>query len=116
MKRFFVSLLVLLFLCVASNSVLYGMEVKKASDYGFAVSNDGDSNRKALQAALDGGGRVEVSVPGTYNLAGTVFIDSDTELVFSEGVVINKCYSSNGTSAAYVFVNRGAYDRRIMRT
>lgn len=111
MKRFFISLLVLLFLCVASNSVLYGMEVKKASDYGFAVSNDGDSNRKALQAALDGGGRVEVSVPGTYNLAGTVFIDSDTELVFSEGVVINKCYSSNGTSAAYVFVNRGAYDR-----
>ena len=32
MKRFFVSLLVLLFLCVASNSVLYGMEVNVKID------------------------------------------------------------------------------------
>lgn len=111
MKKFFVGILVSLFLWVASCMTLWGMDVKNASGYGFAVSNDGDSNRKALQAALDGGGRVEVSVPGTYNLAGTVFIDSDTELVFSDGVVINKCYSGNGTSAAYVFVNRGAYDR-----
>ncbi len=47
---------VLLCLCVASNSGLYGMEAENASDYGFSALNDGDGNRKALQAALNGGG------------------------------------------------------------
>ena len=68
-------------------------------------------NHDALQAALAGGGRVVVSLPGVYDLTNTVVIDSDTHLQFLDGVVINKCLNSHGTAPAYVLINRGAFTR-----
>ena len=79
------------------SSVITNAEnIKYASDYGFSVSNNGEDNAKALQSALNGGGKILVTLPGTYNLSKTVLIDSNTELFFSQGVVINKCADEMG--------------------
>ena len=88
-----------------------GQEVKDAADYGFLPGNSAEDNREALQSILNGGGKVVVNRQGTYDLSGTVFIDSGTHLVFADGVVINKCRDSAGVAPAYVFVNRGAFTR-----
>lgn len=91
--------------------IAIGQEVKDAADYGFLPGNSAADNREALQFALNGGGKVIVDRQGTYDLTGTVFIDSGTHLTFADGVVINKCRDSAGEAPAYVFVNRGAFTR-----
>lgn len=84
--------------------------IKNAWDYGFRPGNRAEANARALQAALDGGGNVQVMVPGTYDLCSTILIDSDTRIEFGAGVYLRKATDKDGGNAAYVFMNRGAAD------
>lgn len=95
----------------AAISLFAGDVVKDAWDYGFRPENTAWDNHRAFQQALSGGGTIVVSVPGTYDLSNTNIISSDTELLFSEGVRINKCADENGILPTYLFVNEGAFDR-----
>ena len=76
------------------------------ADCGLSPSASAEANAKALQRALDGGNcEVRIDRPGVYDLDRTVFLDSDTRLVFAEGVTIRKAKTYSN-----VFVNRGAYE------
>ena len=86
-------------------------KVKDAEDYGFLPGNDPEANSEALQKCLDGGGIIRVSTPGTYELCRTILIDSDTELLFGEGVVVRRARDKDGVAATHVFLNRGALSR-----
>lgn len=86
--------------------------VRNAEDYGFLPGADPEANSAALQKCLDGGGIVRVSRPGIYDLCRTIFIDSDTELLFGEGVVIRRARDASGVAATHVFLNRGALVRK----
>ncbi len=80
-----------------------GTGIIDPADYGFAPDAPAATNAAALQRALDGGKRtVQVTRPGVYGLDRTVWLDSDTRLVFTPGAVLQK-------QAAYVHVlaNRG---------
>lgn len=106
--KFFLLFIVFeLFFLVYAN----GKEIKYASDYGFSLTASAEENGRALQAALDGGGKIIVDEPGIYDLTKTIFIDSNTELIFADGVIINKCTDSNGNLPSYMFINRSAFNR-----
>ncbi len=62
----------------------------KMSEFGFMPENDGVTNSKSLQAAVDLGGDIYIDLPGVYNLADCVTIGSDTALYFCEGSYINR--------------------------
>ena len=90
---------------------------KNASSFGFLPTNTADANVSALQNALSGGGTILVDLPGVYKLDSTIYVDSNTTIIFGAGVYIKKATASNNTRARYVFVNRGAltksYDENI---
>ena len=67
-----------------------------AADFGFSPEQNGVLNQQALQRALDQGGTVTVSRPGIYDLAGTVYIGSNTSLVCANGVVVRKTAEAGG--------------------
>lgn len=73
-------------------------------------------NARALQVAVTGGGTITVSRPGTYRLADTVLLDSDTTLLFGNGVKIKKVNEIGPFT--HVLLNRGAltktWDRNIV--
>ena len=72
--------------------------------YGFSPDASATVNTSALQRALDGGRRrVVLENPGVYKLNGTIYLDSDTELICAEGVVLQK-----DSSYTQMLVNRGA--------
>ncbi len=77
-----------------------------AANYGFLPNATGMENVQALQKAVDVGGTIIVSQPGTYNLAGTVYISSNTTLEFGNGVFIKKVIENGPYS--HVFLNKGA--------
>jgi len=85
------------------------------SSFGFSPDATGLENTKALQQAVDRGGTIVVSRPGTYRLAGTVYIGSHTSLVFGSGVFIRKVDEKGPFTQ--VFLNKGAltktYDSHI---
>ncbi len=83
---------------------------KNAADYGFLPQNDAETNTKALQNAVLGGGTVIVGVPGVYEMSGTVLLDDYTTLEFGNGTFIKRVKPKVG-NCAYAFVNRGAYTR-----
>jgi len=86
-----------------SGTALAGTGIVDPADFGFAPDAPAATNAAALQRALDGGKRtVQVTRPGVYGLDRTVWLDSDTRLVFTPGAVLQK-------QAAYVHVlaNRG---------
>lgn len=85
--------------------------IKYASDYGFSVNATGEDNSNALQKALNGGGKVIVDGQGIYDISRTIFIDSNTELVFEDGVILNKCRNSEGGLMSHMFINRHAFER-----
>ena len=73
------------------------------ADYGFAPDAPAATNAAALQRALDGGRRiVQVTQPGVYGLDRTVWLDSETRLIFAPGVVLQK-----RTPYVHVLANRG---------
>lgn len=77
-----------------------------ASEFGFLPEASGLENQKALQAAADRQGTIVVSRPGTYKLAGTVYIGSNISLIFGNNVFIRKV-DEKGTFSQ-VFLNKGA--------
>jgi hypothetical protein len=77
-----------------------------AADYGFLPTESGVNNQAALQKAVDQGGSISVNVPGTYKIAGTVYLGDNTALNFGAGVIIQKV-AENG-SFVHVFLNKGA--------
>ena len=80
-----------------------------AGRFGFSPSATGGDNVRALQKALDLGGTIIVSQPGTYALASTVYIGSDTTLRFGDGVFIKKVDERG--KFTQVILNKGALTR-----
>jgi len=92
--------------CVASEG-----GVRDAEDFGFLPGADPVKNSAALQMAIKGGGIIRVTRPGIYDLCRTVFVESNTDLVFGEGVVIRRARDPQGVAATHVFLNKGALAR-----
>ena len=86
-----------------------------AIDFGFSPEASGTENAKALQRAVDQTGTIIVSQPGTYKMAGTIYIGSNTSLIFSNNVFLKKVNEQGEFS--HVIVNKGAvtktYDEHI---
>jgi hypothetical protein len=86
-----------------------------ASDFGFSPDASGIENLKAMQQAVRHGGTIVVSRPGTYKIAGTVYIGSNTTLIFGNGIFLKKVDEQG--KFTHVFLNRGAltktYDQNI---
>lgn len=80
-----------------------------AAAFGFSPSASGIENTKALQQAVDRTGTVLVSRPGTYKLAGTVYLGSNTTLSFGANVFIVK--SPEQGPFTHVLLNKGALTR-----
>ena len=85
--------------------------VKYADKYGFLPGNDASANSDALQKCLDGGGKIRVRKTGVYPISKTLFMDSNTDLSFKEGVVLSKALGPDSLGARFVFINRGAITR-----
>ncbi len=83
---------------------------KDAADFGFLPENDGLKNADALQKAVEGGGTIAVFKKGTYAVSKTVMLDDNTRLVFGAGVSLKKVKAD--FPLAFLFVNRGAYDKK----
>ncbi|NWJ52486.1 MAG: hypothetical protein HXX14_16630 [Bacteroidetes bacterium] len=85
-------------------------------DFGFSPDATGIKNMNALQKAVDKTGTIVISHPGTYNIAGTVYIGSNTSLIFGNGVFLKKVNEQGEFS--HVIVNKGAatrtYDEHIV--
>ncbi len=86
-----------------------------APDHGLSPYSTGIANTRALQQALDQGGTIRIEQPGTYKIAGTVYIGSHTALIFGPGVILQKVDEVGPFSQ--VFLNKGAltktYDHHI---
>lgn len=86
-----------------------------AARFGFLPDASGIENTKALQQAVDQTGTIVVSRPGTYKMAGTVYIGSHTSLIFGNHVFLKKVDEKGAFS--HVLVNKGAltktYDHHI---
>jgi hypothetical protein len=87
-----------------------------AADFGFSPDASGVENTKALQQAVDRTGRIVVGRPGTYKIAGTVFIGGNTSLVFGNHVFLKKVVEQGVFT--HVLLNKGAltktYDEHIV--
>ncbi len=88
---------------------------KDASTYGFSPNSSAIDNARALQAAVENGGTILVGQPGEYEIGETVYLSSNTTLVFAKGVVLKKVKSAG--EPYYLFLNEGAktktYDENI---
>ena len=80
--------------------------MKKANEYGFLPGNDGESNARALQSALMGGGEVIVEAAGVYDISETILVDDGTTLIFAEGTQVRRQPSKKGISTP-LLLNRG---------
>ncbi|HUV97497.1 MAG TPA: hypothetical protein VMV98_08520, partial [Acidobacteriaceae bacterium] len=77
-----------------------------AMDFGLSPQATGVENLRALQKAVDQTGTVVVSRPGIYKLAGTVYIGSNTSLLFGNNVFIQKV--AEQAPFTHVLLNKGA--------
>ena len=86
-----------------------------AADFGFSPEASGIENTRLLQQAVDQGGTIVVSRPGTYKIAGTVYVGGNTSMVFGNDVFLKKV-DERGTFT-HVLLNKGAltktYDQNI---
>lgn len=125
-RRFFLILFVLLFLANLSNGQNKPSTVGKlpglvrpgfldATNFGFSPEASGLENTKALQKAVDQAGTIVVSQPGTYKMAGTVYVGSNTTLIFGNDIYLKKVNEKG--SFTHVLLNKGAttktYDQNI---
>ncbi|MCY1719649.1 hypothetical protein OU798_04810 [Prolixibacteraceae bacterium Z1-6] len=82
---------------------------------GFSPEATGVDNAVAMQKALDIGGTIVVSQPGIYKIASTLFVGSNTEIIFRKGVSLKKVNEKG--NFAQLFINKGAltkiYDENI---
>ncbi len=85
------------------------------ASFGFSTEATGMENAAAMQKALDMGGTIVVSQPGVYKIATTLYIGSNTSVIFGNGVTLKKVDEQG--SFAQLFINRGAltktYDEHI---
>ncbi|MBI4892683.1 MAG: hypothetical protein HY821_18810 [Acidobacteria bacterium] len=77
-----------------------------AVDFGFKPGATGMENARALQKAVDGGGTIVVSRPGTYLIADTVLLGSHTSLIFGNNVFLKKVAEQGPFT--HVLLNKGA--------
>ncbi|MDR3246424.1 MAG: hypothetical protein LBT50_08330 [Prevotellaceae bacterium] len=95
--------------------MVYGQNITDASSFGFLPDASGIENTKALQQAADQTGTIRITTPGTYRIAGTVYIGSHTSLVFENGVILQKVNEQG--IFTHVLLNKGAltktYDEHI---
>jgi hypothetical protein len=77
-----------------------------AAQFGFLPDATGVANTKSLQSAVDRAGTVVVTRPGTYKLAGTVYLGSNTSLIFGNNIFVQKV-DENGPFT-HVLLNKGA--------
>ncbi len=107
--------------CNGSNSLKSKHDVQvqngfvNAEDYGFSPDATGVENVRALQEAVDQTGTIVISRPGTYKVAGTTYVGSNTTLDFGNGVILQKVDEIGKFS--HVLLNKGAltktYDEHI---
>jgi len=99
----------------AAASTMTGNGFTDAAGFGFSPDANGADNTKALQRAVDLGGTIMVSKPGVYKIAGTVYLGSETSLIFGNGVFLKKVAEQGAFS--HVLLNKGAltktYDEHI---
>ncbi len=90
--------------------------MRDAAEFGFDPAATGMANWAALQKAVADGGTVWVSRPGTYRLAGTVYLGSNTALRCGAGVVFQKVDEKG--PFCHVLLNQGArtktWDQHIL--
>lgn len=79
---------------------------KNAADFGFSPDAAGIENSKALQKAVDHGGTIVVTKPGTYKIADTVYLGSNTSLLFGNNIFLKKVDEFG--LFTHVFLNKGA--------
>ncbi len=77
-----------------------------AAEFGFSPGATGVQNTRALQRAVDRAGTIVVSRPGTYKLAGTVYLGSQTSLLFGNNVFVKKVAEQGPFT--HVLLNKGA--------
>lgn len=86
-----------------------------AADFGLNPNASGVENALALQKALDNRGTIVVSRPGVYKIAQTVYISSNTSIVFGNNVFLEK--TDEVGKFSHVMLNKGAltkqYDSHI---
>lgn len=115
-------LAIVFFVIIASISFTFGQKnaqtlssFTNASDFGFSPNASGLENTKALQKAVEQTGTIVVSQTGTYKMAETVYIGSNTSLIFGNNVFLKKVNEQGEFS--HVIVNKGAstktYDQNI---
>ncbi|MDB6017468.1 MAG: hypothetical protein JWR19_1957 [Pedosphaera sp.] len=80
-----------------------------AATFGFSPEASGIDNTKSLQRAVNQAGTIVVSRPGTYNIAGTVYIGSNTSLIFGKNVFLKKVAERGAFT--HVLLNKGALSR-----
>jgi hypothetical protein len=79
-----------------------------ANALGFSPTAAAAANVAALQRAVDGGDKlVTVTTPGVYDLDATVWLDNNTRLECSPGVVFRKA-----STYSFVLANRGIQTRQ----
>ena len=84
--------------------------MKNAMDYGFLPTSEPKQNAQALQHAVNGGGTISVTLPGIYDVEGSVKLEGETSLLFGAGVSIRRIMTKGETDKLeYLFVNKGAY-------
>lgn len=86
-----------------------------AGEFGFSPDASGLENTQALQQAVDQGGTIVVTQQGTYKIAGTVYIGSNTALIFGNNIFLKKVVEKEPFT--HVILNKGAltktYDENI---
>ncbi len=80
-----------------------------ACGLGFSPGAAGCANAAALQRAVREYETVSVTVPGVYDISGTVRLPSDTHLEFSRGVILRRVPLGNSLLEGNLFVNDGAF-------
>ncbi len=80
------------------------------ASFGFSTEATGLENAAAMQKALDLGGTIVVSQPGVYKIAKTLYIGSNTSVIFGNGVSLKKMNEQG--SFAQLFINRGALTKK----
>ena len=94
---------------------LVNIGVINPADFGFSPNSNGVENTRALQRAVEKGGSIVVSRQGTYKMAGTVYIGSNTSLIFGNNVFLKKVDEQGPFT--HLFLNKGAltktYDQNI---
>lgn len=83
--------------------------MKIAANFGFKTTNDGLTNARALQKAVEGGGDIYIDEPGVYEIADQVVLGDNTSLYFCAGSRLKRM--KNPEENGYVFVNSGAYTK-----